>query len=147
MKTTTRHPFLILLFSVLFTNITAQAILVYNQNPAFANSRDRYLSMADSMNTWHSTTFQETYKAIDYMADLREARERRREFHRQMHLERVRNRFGRYHYYYPANSNGYYNNYDYYNKYGYNSSYYRLPYPGNGVWSVLPLIPGTGWLW
>jgi len=143
MKKFILYPFLLLLFTSFASTITAQETLAFNQNPGFAQSRDRYMYLADSMNSWHSTTFQETYKAIDYMADLREARERRREFHRQMHLERVRNRFGRYNYgpYYP------YNGYGHYNNYGYNSSYYGNLYPHNNFWAGLPLLPGMGWLW
>jgi hypothetical protein len=139
MKKFTLYPSIIFLFISFATTVSAQESSVFNQNPGFAQSRDRYMYLADSLNSWHSTTFQETYKAIDYMADLREARERRREFHRQMHLERVRNRhgwFNNYNSYYP-------NGYGYYNNNGYNSSYYRRLYPGNGVWLPDPL--GIRW--
>ena len=142
MKKFIRYPFIFLLLSGFATTLNAQEALVFNQNPGFAQSRDRYMYLADSMNSWHSTTFQETYRAIDYMVDRQEARERRREFHRQIHLERVRNRFGRSnYYYYPTNGNGYYNNY------GYNSSYYGRPYAVNLFRPWLPDPLHLAWLW
>ncbi|HTE28612.1 hypothetical protein [Flavitalea sp.] len=143
MKKFILYHFVLLLFTSFATTITAQEALVFNQNPGFAQSRDRYMFLADSLNSWHSTTFQETYRAIDYLADKREARERRREFHRQLHLERVRNRFG----WYNNNSNYPANGYGYYNNYGYNSSYYGRPYRGNGFWIGLPVPLGIGWHW
>jgi hypothetical protein len=143
MKTFTLYPFVLLLFSGLTNTITAQELLANNQNPGFAQSRDRYMHRADSVNSWHSTTFQETYKAIDFMTERREARERRREFHRQVHLERIRNRFGRFNNNYPT----YPYDYGYYNNYGYNSSYYPRPYQTSNFWTGLPLPPGLGWYW
>ncbi|RYY25984.1 MAG: hypothetical protein EOO04_11145 [Chitinophagaceae bacterium] len=143
MKKSTISLSIILLISFFSDTAMAQEALVFNQNPRFAQSRDRYIYLADSLNSWHSTTFQETYKAIDYLADKREARERRREFHRQLRLERARNGYGWYndYSYYPANGYGYYNNYRY------NSSYYGRQRRGNGFWIGLPVTVGLGWYW
>ena len=117
----------------------SQTNLVPDQNPNFAVSRDKYMKMADSLNSWHSTTLQETYKAIDWLADRKEARSDRRESRRQLRLERAR-WYGDYNYdnynYNPYNRyrRGYYNN-GYYNN-GYyrgNRSFYFNPW-GYGFW-------------
>ena len=102
--------------------------LAPDQNPSFMVSQARYMQMADSINSWHGTTLQETYKAIDYLEDKRELRANRKAWRRELRMERARNS-GWY--------NGYYN--DYY--YPYNS--YNRPYGGTGwgnyLWSTLPL--------
>ena len=136
-------------FFLLLTGLTgmAQNGLAPNQNPNYEVSRDKYMHMADSINTWHSTTPQETYRAIDFLADKREAREERREFRRQLRLERARN----YRYYDYYDDYGYYyspyrNNYNYYRPYGYRSNYRNDYYLRN----TLPLaltIGSLGWLW
>lgn len=77
------------------------------------------MKIADSLNSWHSTTLQEQYRAIDWLADRQAARTNRRNFHRQLRLERAR--YSGYwdrpsYYYYPHSS------------YHYN---YRQPYRGN----------------
>ena len=69
---------------------TAAAQLAPDQNPNFAVSRDKYMKVADSVNQWHSTTLQERYKAIDWLADRQEARAGRRDFRRQLRMERAR---------------------------------------------------------
>ena len=68
----------------------AQPGLLPDQNPNYAVSRDKYMKLADSLTGWHSTTLQETYKAIDWLADRQEARDERREFRRQLRMERLR---------------------------------------------------------
>lgn len=102
--------------------------LAPDQNPSFMVSQARYMQMADSINSWHGTTLQETYKAIDYLEDKRELRANRKAWRRELRMERARNS-GWY--------NGYYN--DYY--YPYNS--YNRPLGGTGwgnyLWSTLPL--------
>lgn len=102
--------------------------LAPDQNPSFMVSQARYMQMADSINSWHGTTLQNTYKAIDYLEDKRELRANRKAWRRELRMERARNS-GWY--------NGYYN--DYY--YPYNS--YNRPYGGTGwgnyLWSTLPL--------
>lgn len=118
------------LFAALFigNNASAQADeLAPDQNPNYAVSRARYMGMADSINAWHSTTIQDTYKAKDWMADREEARAERRQFRRDLR----RYRAGWY--------DPYYNNYNYYNRYnnryypynGYRSRYYRNYYHGH----------------
>lgn len=112
----------------------SQINLPHDQNPNFAISRDKYMKMADSLNSWHSITLQETYKAIDWLADRKEARMDRRESRIQLRLERAR-WYGGYQYdnynYNPYNRyrGGYYNN-------GYhrgNRSFYFNPW-GYGFW-------------
>lgn len=151
MKKLTLYPTLILALTFVTVVGNAQQGLVANQNPGYEESRLKYMSLADSMTSWHSTTSQETYTAIDYMADLRAERARRREYRRQVHLERIR-AFGFYaddYGYYPSNgyyqSNGYYPGNGYYNNYRYNSSYYRRQYRNNPFW--LPVTLGLNFHW
>ncbi len=89
----------------------SQTNLATDQNPNYAVSRAKYIQVADSLNEWHSTTQQETYKAIDWLADRKEARANRREFRQQLRLERAR------HY-------GYYDN-----SYYFSNNHYRRHYP------------------
>lgn len=116
----------------------AQAQLAPDQNPDFAVSRDKYMKIADSLNSWHSTTFQETYKAIDWLADRKQARADRREFRRQLRLERAA-WYGDYYY----DNNYYYNAYPYrgYRRGYYNNRYYNR---GNGFY-INPW--GLGYWW
>lgn len=113
---------------------TAQS-LAPDQNPSFMVSQARYMQMADSINAWHGTTTQDTYKAIDYYEDKLALRAGRKAWRRELRMERARNS-GWY--------NGYYN--DYY--YPYSSSYYR-PWGGTGwgnyLWSTLPLAASIAW--
>ncbi len=99
----------------------AQSELAPDQNPNYAVSRAKYMQIADSLNEWHSTTYQQMYKAIDWLEDRKEARADRREFRRQLRMERAR--WG-YDYfdtgYYPGNS---YRNFN--NRYRYNNNYRR----------------------
>lgn len=101
--------------------------LAQDQNPSFMVSQARYMKMADSINSWHGTTLQDTYKAIDYYEDKLALRASRKAWRRELRMERARNS-GWY--------SGYYNDYSY----PYNS-YYR-PYGtgwGNYLWSTIPL--------
>lgn len=112
-------PVLSLLLVSVMAN--AQTELAPDQNPNYAVSRDKYMQMADSLNQWHSTTLQNTYQAIDFMADKERARNERREFRQQLRLERAR--WNNYNY----RNDGYFNSpYDYRN----NNSYYS-PYGNN----------------
>src|SRR5215475_6436460 len=77
----------------------AQTELAPDQNPNYAISRAKYMQIADSLNDWHSSTQQEIYKAVDWLADRKEARADRREFRRQLRMEQARNGY----------YNGYYN--------------------------------------
>jgi len=127
-------PFVLLLLTAGFTSsLQAQTELAVNQNPNYEVSRSKYMKLADSINTWHGTTPQETYKAIDYMADRKEARDERRAFRRQLRLER-NNWYGDY--YYPTYGNGWL--YPQYNRWGRrgswrNNSFYINPW-GVGYW-------------
>lgn len=102
--------------------------LAFDQNPNFKQSQEKYMKMADSLNRLHGTTLQETYKAIDYLADKQEAREKRREYRQQRRL------------------NNYYYDWDYYNYRPTPSRYSRYrywhrpyyPYSNNNYWGSLP---------
>lgn len=122
-----------------------------DQNPNYLVSEAKYSKMADSLNSLHGTTPQETYKAIDWMAARQERRDQRRAFRRELRLERAR--YGWYYngygYYYPGYGNYYpgYSNYYpvyssnyYYHRYHYYSSYNR------DYWNLVPLAATVGWL-
>ena len=82
--------YLIAAATVSFNNNSAFAQeLVPNQNPNYSVSLSKYMQVADSLNRWHGTTQHEMYKAIDWLADRKEARADRREFRRQLRLERA----------------------------------------------------------
>jgi len=102
--------------------------LAANQNPNFAISRAKYMKVADSLTRWHSTTSQETYKAIDYLADKQEFRNTRRQFRRALRMERARNSG-----YYDDYSYPYYNNSGWYN--GYSSRPYYNRWSNPVVWN------------
>lgn len=138
MKTYLLRVSLPLFCGLLATAVMGQEQLAPNQNPNYAVSRAKYMQLSDSVNRWHSTTSQDTYKAIDWLEDRREARSERREFRRQLRLERARWDYD------------YYDNYNYYpsyrNRWGtyrnsYNNGYYRR---GNSFY-VTPW--GLGYWW
>lgn len=144
-------PAVTLVMVTLFTATTiAQTSLAPDQNPRYMESQQKYMKVSDSVNTWHSTTLQDTYKAIDFLADKQEARDQRRAFRRQMRMERARWGW----------DNGYYDNYNgygypgYYNNNYNNNGYYR-PYGfrnnlSNYFWNTLPIATGIGlasWWW
>ncbi|RYG05896.1 MAG: hypothetical protein EOO02_02335 [Chitinophagaceae bacterium] len=163
-------PFLLslILLTGLASSATAQnSGLAKDQNPRFEESRTKYMESADSLNQFHSTTIQDTYKAIDYLVDRAESREQRRAFRRELRLERARNGWYDYNYYGDPyfNSgyfgNGYYNNGFYngrYNNGRYNNGYYNGRsgynrggyYPGrynnNTFLNSLPLAFTLAWL-
>lgn len=120
-----------LLFSVLSAPLMLGAQLASgqtpepDQNPDFMVSRAKYMAMADSVNSLHSTTPQETYKAIDYLEDKREARELRKAERR----ERARYGYNYYGYDYPA----------YYDPYYYYNSRSRF------LWNAVPLTLSLGY--
>ena len=106
-------------------SVVAQTDLAADQNPNYERSLVKYLSMSDSLNKWHSTTQHEMYKAIDWLADRKEARADRREFRRQLRFERAQWGY-QYNYHYNGYYNGNYNRYRYY------------PYRRNGSFGVMP---------
>jgi|SRR5690606_15375797 hypothetical protein len=97
---------------------------VSDQNPNYAESRAKYMQMADSLTALQSTTVQDTYKAIDYLADKAEEKAERRAFRDQLRMERAKRSYTRYYdrpYYYNRWNAPYY-----YNRY-YNHNYYYNP--------------------
>ena len=117
---------------------TAQTGLAPDQNPNYTVSRAKYMQVADSLNEWHSTTQQNIYKAIDWLADRKEARADRREFRRQLRMERAR---GNYDYY----NDGYYSN-NYYHR-NYNTHYRYNNYRRNRSFGVHPWYGLNFWCW
>lgn len=88
----------------------SQETIVFDQNPRYKESLDRYLKMVDSLTAWHGITIQNTYKAYDW----REAREERRKQRRAWRHEERMNR-------------GYYNDYSYPDYYPYGGGRYYTP--------------------
>lgn len=132
MKKILHYSFFSVVVSLFQLVCFAQLDLAPNQNPNYEVSKSKYMKMADSLNEWHSTTQQQNYKAIDWLADRREARADRREFRQQLRLERARQMD--YPYYYSN-----YGNYNrrYYNNYRYNhrgNRFHILPWYGLNFW-------------
>jgi len=138
-------PYTITLLGILlsFNFVNAQQAGPTDQNPRYEISRQKYMNMADSVNSWHSTTYQDTYRAIDYLADKREARLQRQAFRRELRLERARNGYGWYDDYAYYSSNGY----GYRNNYYRNTSYYGWSHRNNYYRGVFPLGIGLGFYW
>jgi hypothetical protein len=137
------HLFFFLIVATVGAN--AQTGLAADQNPNYMISRDKYMQLADSVNAYHSTTIQDTYKAIDFLADRREARDQRRAWRHELRMERAR--YGGY-YYDDYSTPYYYNNYSPYNNYRYYRS--NRGWGGNFYRNTLPLAVtlGTiGWWW
>lgn len=115
-------------FFCLFSFSASAQDLAYDQNPNYKISQDKYMRMADSVNRLHGTTLQETYKAIDYLADKAEAREKRREYRQQRRM------------------NSYLYDWDYYDyrpshqRYGRYRYWHRpyIPYRNDRFWGSLP---------
>lgn len=126
----------------------SQTNLVEDQNPNYFISQAKYTSMADSLNSLHGTTPQETYKAIDWMADRQQARDQRRAFRRELRMERAKNGwyYNDYNYYYPRYSGNYY--YRRYHPYHNNRSGWNPNYSGwnRNYWNLVPLAVTAGWL-
>ncbi len=61
-----------------------------NQNPNYQQSRAHYQSKADSINAQQGTTHQQTYKAIDYLADKADEKALRRQNRHELRMERAR---------------------------------------------------------
>ena len=102
---------MLLILSTVFTAFISEAQSPGNdQNPNFAASRDKYMKLSDSVNAGQSTTAQQTYKAIDYMADKQEARDARKQFRRDLRMERARDNYlyNGMSYRYPRNYRPYY---------------------------------------
>ena len=143
------HSFLFFAFAGIAQTGNAQTDLALNQNPLFEVSRSKYMAMADSLNKWHSTTIQNTYKAIDFLEDKKIARAEKQAFRRELKLERAKRGYYN-NYYRNYTPSRYYNNriYDYYPNYRYNG--YRPYYSPFGSHSYLmntvPLALTLGFL-
>lgn len=98
-------------------SVSAQE-LAPDQNPNYAVSRAHYMGLADSLTALHGTTIQDTYKAIDWLADRREARAERRSLRQQIRLSRAQ----------------WYNDSYYYPSYRSNWGRYRGPYWRNNFY-------------
>lgn len=123
---------LLLSLVAIFHTVYSQEPLAPNQNPNYAVSRAKYMQMSDSITAWQGTTSQDTYKAIDWMADRQEAKENRREFRRQLRLERARWTNYGYNDYYRGN---YFNNYYYpYDNYYRRNRFGVTPWYGLNFW-------------
>ncbi len=101
---------LIIISSLLFGSLYAgtasaqQSGLDPDQNPRYKESQERYYKSADSLNSQHGTTIQNTYKAYDWYEAKLERRRQRREWR---HEERM---------------NGYYDDYTPYLSFDYSYS-------------------------
>jgi hypothetical protein len=93
-------------------SLSAAAQTEPDQNPQFAVSRDKYLKMADSINRWHATTLQNTYKAYDWYEAKMERRDTRRSNRQALRLARAQRG-------------------SYYDPYSYANPYYYDPYYNN----------------
>ena len=117
--------------------VMAQNSLAPDQNPDFAVSRAKYMKVADSVNTGQGTTGQQTYKAIDFLADKAEAKANRRAFRQQLRMERARNSNYSFDWYNSLNYGNRWGNYNNYNNYR-----YRYNRRSNFSWNM-----GLGWWW
>ena len=109
MKKTFTTSALLILTLHFYSGAAAQSNRSSDQNPDFAVSRTKYMSIADSVNQLHSTTVHQTYKAYDWYEAKMERRQKRQDFRRELRLERAR-----------------YSNF-YHRNYGYQPPYF---YPG-----------------
>jgi hypothetical protein len=69
----------------LFVNAASaqQTALVADQNPRYKESQAKYARGADSLNSLHGTTIQNTYKAYDWYEARQERRQQNREWRHQ----------------------------------------------------------------
>lgn len=152
MKRNVLYNLLLLPLAMLIATWGMSQSLAPDQNPDYMVSQAKYMGMADSLNSNHGVTIQETYKAIDWMADRQQRRDDRRAFRRQLRYQRAQNGwynndYGYYNSgfsYYPAYGGNYGYNYGRYNNY-YNN-YYR---PRWNSWNLVPMAATAatvGWL-
>lgn len=110
-----------------------ERVLAADQNPRFAESREKYTRLADSLTTTQGTTIQDTYKAYDWYQARQERRQQNREW---AHQERMNGYFD----YSPAwgiYGGSYYS--PFYNNYGYGNRW------GRGWGSRSHIGIGFGW--
>ena len=152
MKRTVLYNLLLLPLAMLIATWGMSQSLAPDQNPDYMVSQAKYVSMADSLTSTHGETIQETYKAIDWMADRQQRRDDRRAFRRQLRLERAR--YGWYYNDYNSYYNSYYPTYSYYPRYSGNYWYNNQPYHNYyrsrwNNWNLVPLAATAatvGWL-
>ncbi|WP_127037288.1 hypothetical protein [Chitinophaga solisilvae] len=85
---------------------------VPDQNPRYMESYLHYAPLADSLNAFHATTLQQTYKAYNYFEAKAERKAQRREWRQQRRLQNIR--------YSPS--------WQYTSPWGYDDYYYYRPY-------------------
>ena len=135
----------VFVFGVFFSlSLSAQQTDLTDQNPNYAKSMEKYMTIKDDLLKTQSTTLQNTYKAIDDIELKKERRALKRSNRHERRLARINNRG----YYF----NDFYN-YTPYNYYwsGYrpyaNYSRYNNPYCGlNVATDVATLGLYTYWL-
>jgi hypothetical protein len=147
MKRIVLYNLLLLPLAMLIATWGMSQSLAEDQNPNYLISQDKYTVMADSLNALHGTTPQETYKAIDWMADRQAARDQRRAFRRQLRLARAGygwygTYYNGYGYYTPGNYYPVYNG-NYYNYYNPYHAYYRPRYNNTWNWVALGATAAT----
>lgn len=129
-------------FTISAGSALAQNELAADQNPNFAVSQAKYQKIADSVTEWHSTTIQDTYKAIDYLADREARKAEDRAFRRELRLIRASRNY---------TNRGYYRHYDPYYRMPHHPGFYYNDFPSSrrpafryrNNYPVLPwLIPG-----
>jgi hypothetical protein len=139
MKRNVLYNFLLLPLVMLIATWGMSQSLAPDQNPNYLISEAKYSQMADSINSLHGTTIQDTYKAIDWMEQRAEAREARRAFRRELRLTRAR--YGYNYGYYPT-----YTSYPYYTSNYYHPYYYHRNWNWNrDAWSLVPLAASVAW--
>lgn len=97
----------IILFAVLGNNSFAQTFDT-DQNPNYIVSKAKYMQLADSINQYHATTVQNTYKAYDWYQAKLERRNDRITFRRQLRMQRVKNSHQYNNGWYHNSNNGFY---------------------------------------
>jgi hypothetical protein len=109
-----------------------QTTLDPDQNPRYKQSQAKYARVADTLNSLHGTTVQNTYKAYDWYEDKLERRRQNREWRHQENLNG---------YYDYSPSWGFYGNYSYpFPNYSYGSRW------GRGGWGGRTSVGiGFGW--
>lgn len=80
---------LYMMLTGLFLASLVQAQEVNDQNPRFAESRDRYMGQRDSLLSTQGTTVQDTYKAYDWSQMREDHQYNRRENRNQRRLFRA----------------------------------------------------------
>ena len=89
-------------------------VFASDQNLHYKESQDRYMKVADSLTTFHSTTLQQTYKAYDW----REAKHARKQQNREWRHQEILNRpYTNYYYWSDYNPYNYWSDYSPYNYY------------------------------